>query len=513
MIGHIFEGDTARRRFLQNAALGTSALFAFRTGHTAQIDSTSSKNRDLPELSAVEAIAFLRSGELSSEQYAQALLAQCRRHRDLNAFTWQDEDQVLAAARAADKSRRKNKRQPLHGLPILLKANIGTANAPTSAGTPALREHRPPSDAPVAAKLFSAGAILLGKTNMHEMALGITSNNEAFGAVRNPYNPALISGGSSGGNGAAIAARMCAAGLGTDTGGFVRIPAALCGILGLRPTIGRYPGKGIVPLSHTRDTAGPMARTVADLALLDSVVTGESAAVQPAALKGLRLGIPRGYFYRDMDHDLASIVESGLAAMREAGCVLIEADIPDIEKLYLATLAIGYYENLHDLESYLRETRAKTDVNALIAQISSPDVKAFYETNVIGPKAPTRQEYLTAMTLGRPALQAAYRNYFRTHNVAAIAFPTTLLTARPIGEDAEVELNGKKVSTFTIYLHNTRPITTAGIPGLSLPIGLTNGGLPVGLELDGPFGSDRSLLSLGMSMEKLFGKISAPRHI
>ena len=181
----------------------------------------------------------------------------------------------------------------LHGLPILIKANIATANVPTSAGTPALRDYRPASDAPVVARLFSAGAILLGKTNMHELAYGITSNNGAFGAVHNPYNPALIPGGSSGGNGAAIAARMCPAGLGTDTGGSVRIPAALCGIVGLRPTVGRYSGAGIVPLSRTMDTAGPMARSVEDLVLLDSVITGQNAPVQPAALRGLRLGAAR----------------------------------------------------------------------------------------------------------------------------------------------------------------------------------------------------------------------------
>src|ERR1019366_1494860 len=205
------------------------------------------------------------------------------------------------AARAADKERAKKPPKPLHGLPVLLKANIGTTSAPTSAGTPALRDHRPPADAAVAAKLFSAGAILLGKTNMHELAYGITSNNAAFGAVHNPYNPALISGGSSGGNAASLAARMCAAGIGTDTGGSVRIPSALCGTVGLRATVGRYPAQGIVPLAHTRDTAGPMARSVADLVLLDSVITGENAALSPAALKGVRLGVPRSYFYKDMD--------------------------------------------------------------------------------------------------------------------------------------------------------------------------------------------------------------------
>jgi len=467
--------------------------------------------RSLIELSATEAVSLLRSGDLSAERYAQALLDQCRKHRALNAFIWQNEDQVLEAARAADKERTVQRMGPLHGLPILVKANIATANAPTSAGTPALRDYRPAVDAPVVARLLSAGAVLLGKTNMHELAYGITSNNGAFGAVHNPYDPALIPGGSSGGNGAAIAARMCAAGLGTDTGGSVRIPAALCGIVGLRPTVGRYSRAGIVPLSGTMDTAGPMARSVEDLVLLDSVVTGQSAPVRPATLKGLRLGVPRGFFYENLDSSLAPVIENTLATLRKSGCILVEADIPDLEKLYTSVRPpISYYEMFHDLSRYLEESGAKIDAKGVIAQIASPDVKASYQTFGIGPKAPTREAYETAMKQGRPAIQACYRDYFRAHNVPAFVYPTTLLPARPIGQDDEVELNGKKFPTLAIYTHNVRPMTVTGIPGMSLPVGLTKTGLPVGLELDAPEGTDRNLLSLGLAIERLFGKLPPP---
>ena len=504
--------STTRRHFLLCAPLGVPAVSAYILGGAKPAKAAPSDRRNLLELTATEAVSLLRSGDLSSEQYTQSLLEQCRKFRALNVFNWQDEEQVLEAARTADKARGKKRPGPLHGLPILLKANIGTTSAPTSAGTPALRDHRPQIDAAVAAKLFSAGAILLGKTNMHELAYGITSNNGAFGAVHNPYNPALISGGSSGGNAAALAARMCAAGIGTDTGGSVRIPSALCGTVGLRATMGRYPAQGIIPLSRTRDTAGPMARSVADLVLLDSVLTGASAPLSAMSLSGVRLGVPRGYFYQDMDSTLAPVIENALATLRRAGCVLVEAEIPDHEKLYLATtLPILYYEMFHDLEDYLKETGAKVDAKTVIAEIASPDVKSAYDTFGVGPKAPTRQEYEVGLKQSRPALQAAYRDYFRVHNVAAIVFPTTLLPARPIGDDDEVELSGKKVSTFGIYLHNTRPITTAGIPGMSLPVGLTSAGLPVGLELDAPQGEDRRLLSLGLAIEKLFGKLPAPR--
>src|SRR5262249_612169 len=156
------------------------------------------------------------------------------RQKNLNAFIWLNEEHLLEGARRADKARRNKQTAPLLGLPIALKDCIDTANAPTTAGTPALRSHHPRADAQVAASLFSAGALLLGKTNMHELAFGITSNNAAFGAVHNPYDRSMIAGGSSGGTAAAIAGRLCPIGLGSDTGGSVRIPAALCGIAGLR---------------------------------------------------------------------------------------------------------------------------------------------------------------------------------------------------------------------------------------------------------------------------------------
>jgi indoleacetamide hydrolase len=469
-------------------------------------------NTSLAELTATEAVPLLRSGDLSAERYAQVLLEQCRKHLALNAFIWQDEQHVLEAARAADKKRPAGRLGPLHGLPILLKANIGTANAPTSAGTPALKDFRPAADAPVAAKLFSAGAIMLGKTNMHELAYGITNNNGAFGAVHNPYNPLLIPGGSSGGNGAAIAARLCAAGIGTDTGGSVRIPASLCGIVGLRPTVGRYSRTGIVPLSGTMDSAGPMARSVEDLVLLDSVITGQGGPDQPATLKGLRLGVPRGFFYENLDPSLTPVIENALATLRKAGCVLVEADVPDLEKLIAAGRPpISYYEMFHDLSRYLEESGAKIDANSVIAQIASPDVRASYETFGIGPKAPTREAYEKAMKQGRPAIQACYREYFRAHNVPAMVYPTTILPARPIGQDTEVELNGKKFPTLGIYTHNVRPMTVTGIPGMSLPVGMTKAGLPVGLELDAPEGTDQNLLSFGLALERLFGKLPAPK--
>src|SRR5918992_5679722 len=278
---------------------------------------------ELLELTATQAVAAMKAGDITAEAYAAALLARAGSLKFLNALISQDADQILEAARSADRLRAAGgELRPLHGLPLLLKDNINTAALPTTAGTPGLRNNRPRHDAPVAAALFRAGGILFGKANMHELALGATSNNSTFGAVRNPYDPSKIPGGSSGGNASAVAARIIPAGLGTDTGGSVRIPAALCGVAGFRPTTGRYPdcstmpppqarvtsrlplptvgcwpSAGIVPISHTRDTAGLIARSVADLVLLDAAITGETPALAQVDLHGLRLGVARGNFF------------------------------------------------------------------------------------------------------------------------------------------------------------------------------------------------------------------------
>jgi mandelamide amidase len=205
-------------------------------------------------------------------------------------------------------------------------------------------------------QLLDAGAIVLGKTNLQELAFGPTNNNAAFGPARNPYDPTRIPGGSSGGSAAAVAARLAPAALGTDTGGSIRVPAALCGITSMRPTTLRWSQAGIIPLSHTRDTAGPMARHVADCVLLDGVITGGPTEVAPAPLKGLRLGLPRGYFWKDLDAELAAILEAALARLREAGAVLVEGDVANVAALDAAAgFPIMLYETVIELERYLAE--------------------------------------------------------------------------------------------------------------------------------------------------------------
>src|SRR6476620_3683308 len=285
------------------------------------------------ELGVRGAANALRNGELTAEALAEALVARCAAS-PLNTFISLEADHLRAAARAADQRRRRGERLgPLHGVPLALKDNINTADFPTTAGTPALAAHRPKRNAPIVQRLLDAGAIVFGKTNLQELAWGPTNNNAAFGPARNPYDPIRIPGGSSGGTGAAVAARLAPAGLGTDTGGSIRVPASLSGVVSLRPTTLRWPQAGIVPISHTRDTAGPMARCVADCALIDGIVTGGPTEVASARPDGLRIGVPRGHFWEDLDDEVERILEPVLGQLRDAGAVLVEGDVGDVAAL------------------------------------------------------------------------------------------------------------------------------------------------------------------------------------
>ena len=468
---------------------------------------------DLTELSATDAAAKIRSGEITSEALTRALIEKAKAGKSLNAFITLDEDGALKAAKAADAAARaKRFKGPLHGVPIVIKDNTHVAGLPNTAGTPGLKGFVPKRHAAVVRKLVDAGAVVLGKTNMHELAFGITSNNGGFGAVGNPYDPKRIAGGSSGGTGAALAARMAPAGLGSDTGGSVRIPAAVDGIVGLRPTLKRYSQEGITPIAHTRDTAGPMARSVADLVLLDTVITGAKDIVKPAALKGLRLGVPKA-MYTDIDPETARVMDEALTKLRSAGVELIEADVPMLAELNgKISFPVALYEVMLDLPAYLKRYNTGMDLKALAGKMASPDVSGLFGALLKGePPSIARKVYDEALKT-RPKLIAAYAGYFKQHKVAAIVFPTTPLPAAPIGDDKDTELNGKKVPTFPTFIRNTDPGSNAGIPGLALPAGMTKGGLPVGMALDGPAGSDRKLLAIGLALEKLFPQLPAPKR-
>jgi mandelamide amidase len=462
---------------------------------------------NLLELGAKELVVGIRSGKIRATEYAKVLIAQIQKWESLNAFITFRPEQLLKDAKNIDKRIAKGERVgPLAGLPIIVKDCIDTADYPTTSGTPALKSHQPKRNAPALQRLLDAGAIIVGKANMHEVAYGTTSNNYYTGPVHNPYNPKMVSGGSSGGPAAAIAVKAGIVGLGTDTGGSIRIPSALCGIAGLRPTHSRWPSAGMLPAVHTRDVIGPMGRSVSDLALLDTVVTGEPLA-KAAKLPGVRIGIPRDPFWKNLDPQVEAVAHQALNKLRKAGVELVDVDIREIAAIDQEYgFTIVFFESLIDISVYLTAGNAGITYDEMVSQIVSPDVKKVIPTNI----PITADQYRTALE-ARARMQSLYAACWEKYNISALAFPTTVVPARPIGDDDTMELNGEQVPTFPTYIRNTSPASVGGIPGLSLPAGLTESGLPVGLELDGPAWNDTELLSLGLAIEKLLPSLPAPR--
>ena len=464
------------------------------------------------QLSLTEAATAIRSGDVTAESLAMSLLKRAEANEHLNAFVTLDSDKVLEAARAADLARKQGKRlRVLHGVPISVKDNIDAVGYPTTACTPALRHSRPTRDALVVSALRREGAIVFGKNTMHELAFGITSNTEAFGTVRNPYDPRMIPGGSSGGTGAAVAARLAPAGIGTDTGGSVRVPAALCGLFGLRPTLKRWPQKGIVPIASTRDTAGPLARSADDLRLLDGVVTGETEAPE-INLGELRLGVPRKYYWDNLESSVAAACEAGLQVLRKLGVTLVDVDLPGLAEADQAvSFVVALYEPRVDIPAYLRDIGSEIALEQIVEQIASPDVRATMTSLMSEASMIPEAVYSAAIATHRPRLIGIFADGFARERIDATVFPTTPLTARPVGEDETVELNGARVPTFLTFIRNTDPGSNAGIPGVTLPIGLSPAGLPIGLALDGPAGSDRRLLAIAVKLAEHFAALPAPK--
>ncbi|KAG6036503.1 hypothetical protein E4U41_005696 [Claviceps citrina] len=472
--------------------------------------------------SADDTIAAIRNKTVTARHYISNVLHRANHQaKPLNAFIRLLREEALCASDKIDDAiAQGDDLPPLAGLAIVVKDNINQAGVPTTAGTAALLHNRPRKTAPSLKKLMTAGAIVIGRANMHELAFGITSTNlQTFAhPVHNPYNENMIPGGSSGGTAAAIASRVVTCGLGTDTGGSSRIPAALTGIAGFRPSVGdggaqrRYHDDGaVVPISHTRDTVGAMCRTVADIALLDSVISQRPRA-RPSQLGNLRLGIPP-VLWSGLDRELEQILRSASKKLQNAGVVLVEDDIPNLLELD-STIGnpIALHEPIADIPAYLKKSRVKNvNLKKIVDGIASPDVKQIFGAVLNDTFAP---EYDQVMKVRRPALQRLFATYFSEKRIDAILFPTTILPATPIDHvhgSGTVTINdGPPMDAFAAYTRNSGPGSNAGIPGLSIPAGLTAGGLPVGIEINGPVGSDDKLLAIGLAIESVLGALPPP---
>lgn len=460
----------------------------------------------LIELDAVAAVTAMTKGDISAEHYARALLNQAHRWRGLNAFRTLDEQQVLEAARNCDLARASNTPcGALHGLPLPVKDSIDTRVLPTSNGTLALRDFRPQQDAAVLRPLFAQGAILMGKTNLHELSRGYTSNNQAFGAVRNPHHPDYVPGGSSGGSGAAVAARIAPLAVAEDTLGSIRVPASMCGIVGLRPTHARYPGAGIMSLTLDKlDQVGPLARSVRDLALFDSVVTGDFTPLRARALNTVRLGIANS-LYAGLDTEAAAVVNEALQRVRAAGAALIDIELPAVAQHALTSAGtLIAYENMLSISKYLRDAHTGISFEQLLEQMS-PNLRIIYETT-----SPPSHELYEAALRQREEIRAQLHDCITVNAIDALAFPPILAPPPPLGDNLEFTIGGETVSIRKVMGRNTSLGSVAGLASLVMPTGLTQKRLPVGLEFAASSGRDRALLSLGLALEPVLGPIPAP---
>jgi indoleacetamide hydrolase len=459
-------------------------------------------------LTLSEVTPLLRQGDISAETYAADLMDRCERERNLNAFLAVDRALLAAAARAADLARRSGALLgPLHGAPLAIKDNINTRAMPTTAATKALEGFQPRADAAVARRLFDAGALLLGKTNLHELSMGWTGNNATSGPARNPHDQLRTCGGSSSGTACAVAAGLAPAGLGTDTNGSLRVPAAFCGIASLRPTVGRYPTEGIVPLSPSLDTAGPMARSVADLALLDTVMSGQRSAAPRDSLAGLRIGIASEYFEEGVSPDVSEVFASAIDRLAEFGADIVRIRLPDLDRLVDGVAAsLIHFEAARALPDYL-ETYA-TDFSLLdIAAAAGDDIREILIDRLVktAPNRVSEAAYKGALDRRRK-VSVLLRTTFREYTLDLLAYPTTRVAAPLIGDRLvspapDFDENGFRLDARTAFGRNVAPTAIACMPSLVLPARAGLSRLPVGIEFAAPEGEDATLLAIGFALE------------
>jgi mandelamide amidase len=393
---------------------------------------------------------------------------------------------------------------PLSGVTFAVKNNIDAIGFATRAGSPAIDAPIASVDAAVVQRLKQRGAVCVGTLNMHELALGTTSANAFFGTVGNPRAPGRSAGGSSGGSAAAVAAGLVSFSLSTDTGGSARIPAAHCGVVGLRPTSDRYPGEGVLTLSPSRDTVGVIASTVAQVAIVDAVIAG-GPTLEALDLRDVRIGVPRAA----PDSPVAGEVTEAMTAVQsllvELGVTLVEVDLEPLRdaRAALAVVAFEAPRSILARRGILTELPELTgselaEIADFIEDVASTDVREVLASFIAEPV--TNEAYRAALTR-RSALEEAWARLFARNGVQAIMAPTVPILPPPSGATT-VRLAGADFPEFPLSIRTTDPSAFAGLPSVSIPIPRAVGEPPLGLGLDGPRGRDRDVLAIALLLEQ-----------
>lgn len=461
----------------------------------AKIDSTATS--ELCFLSIAEAAKLQRCKRLSPVELVDAAFERIERlDPALNAFITVLAERARRKARMAEREILRGRwKGPLHGIPLSLKDNISTGGVRTTAGSKILANFVPGADSDVAARLARAGAVLVGKTNMHEFAYGITSDNPHFGPVRNPWNGDRIPGGSSGGSAAAVASGMCLGSVGTDTGGSVRIPSSLCGVVGLKPTFGLVSVEGIVPLAVSLDHVGPIARSVTDVCILLESIAGEypKGATRPdhrklghILPKKSRIGWPEHYFFERVDSEVLQLIEDAGRVLRSLGGQIVKVPMPRLAGALLPAtndIALAEAAQYHESQGYFPARAADY----------GEDVRKRLE---LGGRV-SAVDYLRGCANKGEAVGEFEKAFARVDLILA---PATPVPASRTGLD-ELEIDGKTETVRSALVRMNRPANFTGHPAISIPCGFTRAGLPVGMQLIGPHWSEARLLAIAAAYE------------
>lgn len=438
--------------------------------------------------------ASVAAGRITSEKLTENCLSTIEQlNPKLNAFISVTADEALQQARQADKEIAAGRRLgPLHGIPISLKDLIDQKGVGTTAGSLVRKEHVATADAVVTRRLRDAGAVFVGKTNLHEFAFGTTSEDSGFGAVLNPLDPTRSPGGSSGGSAVSVATGMSLGTVGTDTGGSIRIPAAACGIVGLKPEWGQVSASGVVPLSRQLDHVGPLAASVADAWLLYNAMQAAGSqiadALEPTPLKGLRIGKPGGYFFDRLDEDVEKGVLSTIERLQQLGATVREVDVP-----HAADMAAIY---LHLVFGDAAEYHART-------LVSRPgDYTAPVRLRLEMARYVLAEDYIRALR-GKELIAREIDRALQ--GVDVLALPALAIPAPPLGA-VTMPVKGGQDAVRALMLRCTQPFNLSGHPAIALPCGRTRHGLPIGLQLAGHKGRTPALVQAALAVERELAK-------